>query len=60
VTLEGKDELKPWQHQEWRIPPGHNGEFVACMEDALDVYRQERDEKRPPVCGEKIGRWRFP
>lgn len=32
------------------IPPEHNGEFVARMEDVLDIYGWEYDEKCPVVC----------
>jgi transposase len=42
--------LCPWQRREWRIPPKANAEFVAGMEDSLDVYTRERDGKRPLVC----------
>lgn len=32
------------------IPPEQNGEFVARMEDVLDIYGWEYDEKCPVVC----------
>ncbi len=32
------------------IPPEHNAEFVAAMEDVLEVYQRPRDLKRPLVC----------
>jgi hypothetical protein len=32
------------------IPPEQNGEFVARMEDILDVYEWEYDAKYPVVC----------
>lgn len=32
------------------IPPEHNAEFVACMEDVLEVYRRPYDRQRPVVC----------
>lgn len=32
------------------IPPGEDGEFVARMEDVLDIYRRSYDPKRPQVC----------
>ena len=32
------------------IPPKHNGAFVACMEDVLDIYSWEYDETHPVVC----------
>lgn len=32
------------------IPPDANGEFVACMEDVLDVYQLPYDPAAPVVC----------
>jgi len=32
------------------IPPERNAEFVASMEDVLEVYRRPYDPKRPVVC----------
>lgn len=32
------------------IPPGSSGEFVAGMEQVLDVYRQPYDRLHPVVC----------
>lgn len=32
------------------IPPKQNAEFVAAMEDVLDVYRRPYDPRRPVVC----------
>jgi len=37
-------------HQCWCIPPDHSGEFVAGMEDVLDVYVRPYDPTRPVVC----------
>lgn len=34
----------------WCIPPEQNAEFVAQMEDVLDVYHRPYDEKRPVIC----------
>ena len=34
----------------WCIPPKQNAEFVAHMEDVLEVYSRPFDEKRPVVC----------
>lgn len=34
----------------WVIPPERNGEFVAHMEDVLDVYHRPYDPKVPLVC----------
>jgi DDE superfamily endonuclease len=32
------------------IPPDHNAEFVAAMEDVLEVYHRPYDPDRPVVC----------
>lgn len=32
------------------IPPDHDGEYVARMEDVLDVYAQPHDADAPVVC----------
>ena len=34
----------------WCIPPKASAEFVACMEDVLEVYHRPYDAKRPVVC----------
>jgi hypothetical protein len=34
----------------WCIPPKHSAEFVAHMEDVLEVYQRPYDPKRPVVC----------
>ena len=34
----------------WAIPPKENGEFVARMEDILDVYQKPYDSQMPQVC----------
>lgn len=34
----------------WCIPPKQNAEFVAHMEDILEVYSRPLDEKRPVIC----------
>lgn len=34
----------------WCIPPKQNADFVAHMEDVLEVYSRPFDEKRPVVC----------
>jgi DDE superfamily endonuclease len=36
--------------QYWVIPPEANGEFVACMEDVLDIYSRPYDPKVPVLC----------
>src|SRR5215207_1616289 len=47
--------LKPWQEKMWCIPE-INGEFVARMEDVLDLYAQEPDPRRPVVCFDETPR----
>lgn len=34
----------------WCIPPKQNADFVAHMEDVLEVYARPYDKKRPVVC----------
>lgn len=34
----------------WCIPPKQNAEFVAHMEDILEVYSCPFNEKRPVIC----------
>ena len=41
--------LKPWRKQQWCIPKV-SSEFVAAMEDVLDLYAEPRDPERPVVC----------
>lgn len=36
--------------QYWVIPPDANAEFVACMEEVLDVYERPYDPEVPVVC----------
>jgi transposase len=41
--------LKPWQQKMWCVPEV-DADYVANMEDVLDVYALPRDEKKPLVC----------
>ena len=44
-----KNELKPWQREEWCIP-AVSAEFVAArVEDVLDLYEEPYDPQRPTV-----------
>lgn len=45
-----QNELKPWQKQEWCIPPEADADFVYHMEDVLDVYKRPADPAYPIVC----------
>jgi hypothetical protein len=42
--------LQPHRREQWVIPPQQNAEFVAAMEDVLEVYQRPRDPRRPVVC----------
>ena len=44
-----KNELKLWLKEQWCIPEA-NAEFVARMEDLLDLYEEPDDPMRPRVC----------
>jgi transposase len=44
-----ENDLKPWRKDMWCIPQV-DAEYVARMEDVLDLYAQEPDPKRPVVC----------
>ena len=41
--------LKPWRRDMWCIPKV-DGEYVARMEDVLDLYAETPDPERPVVC----------
>jgi len=42
--------LQPHRKKQWVIPPEQNAEFVAAMEDVLEVYHRPYDPRRPVVC----------
>ena len=44
-----ENDLKPWRKDMWCIPKV-DGEYVARMEDVLDLYGEAPDAKRPVVC----------
>jgi transposase len=44
-----ENDLKPWRKDMWCIPQV-DGEYVARMEDVLDLYAEAPDPKRPVVC----------
>jgi transposase len=44
-----ENEIKPWRQKMWCVPRV-NGEFVARMEDVLDLYAEAPDPQRPVVC----------
>jgi transposase len=43
-----ENDLKPWQRKMWCVPKV-DAEYVARMEDVLDLYMEPPDEKRPVV-----------
>ena len=44
-----KNEIKPHKKY-WVIPPEEDADFVAAMEDTLEVYTRPRDPARPLIC----------
>ncbi|HEY2358493.1 MAG TPA: IS630 family transposase [Phenylobacterium sp.] len=44
-----ENHLKPWRKDMWCIPKV-DGEYVARMEDVLDLYAETPDPDRPVVC----------
>ena len=59
-----ENKLKPWQKKMWCIPKV-DCNFVARMEDVLDLYAEAPDPQRPVVCFDEtptqlIGEVRIP
>lgn len=57
-------EIKPWQKKMWCIPKV-DAEYVARMEDVLDLYAEKPNPKQPVVCFDEspvqlIGETRVP
>ena len=44
-----ENDLRPWRKDMWCIPQV-DAEYVARMEDVLDLYAEPPDPKRPVVC----------
>jgi transposase len=44
-----ENELKPWQQKMWCVPQV-DSEYVARMEDVLDLYAEPHDSNCPVVC----------
>jgi hypothetical protein len=42
--------LKPHLRQQYVIPPEQDAEFVAHMEEVLEIYHLPYDPKRPVIC----------
>ena len=48
-------DLKPWQKKMWCVPK-LDAEYVARMEDVLELYAEAPDPKRPVVCFDETPR----
>jgi hypothetical protein len=48
-----KNGLKPWQHKQWCLPTV-SAEFVAAMEDVLELYAEPYDSHRPTVTFDEM------
>ena len=51
-----ENELKPHKNKYWVIPPEKDADFVAAMEDTLEVYTRPRDPARPVICLDETSR----
>ena len=45
-----RNEIRPHLSAYWCIPPEEDAEFVANMEDILDIYQQPYDPRHPLWC----------
>jgi transposase len=54
-TVLKKNELKPWQKQQWCTGPTGEANYVYHMEDVLEVYVRPYDERFPQVCLDEGG-----
>ena len=45
-----RKEHRPHQKEQWVIPPEASGEFVARLEDVLELYHRPYDGRRPMIC----------
>ena len=34
----------------WAVPPAHRAEFVAALEDVLEIYQRPWDSTHPGIC----------
>jgi len=50
-----ENQLKPWQKKMWCIPKV-DAEYVARMEEVLDLYAEPPDAQRPVVCFDETPR----
>lgn len=51
-----KNALKPHRSRYWVIPPEANADFVACMEDVLDVYQLAYNAAVPVICMDELSK----
>lgn len=51
-----KNSLKPHLGKYWKIPPDESGEFVARMEDVLDVCHRPYSAEFPVACMDESSR----
>ena len=42
--------MKPWKVVSWIIPPKQNSQFVAQMEQVLDIYKRPYNADFPVIC----------
>jgi len=40
----------------WAIPPEHSAEFVAAMEDVLEIYQRPLDPACPVICRDETSK----
>jgi hypothetical protein len=57
--------LQPHWKQYWAIPPEHSAEFVAALEEVLEVYQRPPDPAQPVICMDEtskqlVGETRIP
>ena len=45
-----KNKPRPHKNDYWCIPSKDDAEFIACLEDVLDVYELPYNPERPVVC----------
>ncbi len=48
--LLNRNELHPHLSEYWCIPPNEDADFVACMEDILDLYQRPHNPRFPLWC----------
>jgi hypothetical protein len=44
-----KKDIKPWQQREWRVPEVST-DYMAAMQEVLDLYQAAYDTQRPIIC----------